>query len=93
MTDIDKINEISNHSLDFMKLFEEKVDLCKDSVEYCALVASLFVFKELVLSSFSYSFLNDGTPDQLKAVVDVMDAQGKVIAAPTIKKWNEENLQ
>lgn len=87
-----KRSEIMDEALDMLNSFNERADKCEDTLQYCALVASLLTFQEIVLASFKQQFLQDGSPEELDAFMHVMRDQAWQMAQPVVKKWNEENL-
>jgi hypothetical protein len=88
----DKTEDIVKHSMDFFNEFNTKVSQCKDTDEYCALVASIFLFNKLVISSFKSGFLRDSSAEELETFLGVLNEQAEVMSKQVIDNWNKTNL-
>ena len=89
---MDKKSDIFNYSIFMLSEFDKRLNECENTTDYSALVASVFLFNDLMLSNFRGTFLQDGSEEEYNQFLFELKEQTKLISDSIIKNWGENNL-
>ncbi len=85
------IDEIKNKSIEYIQMYSKNLDKCEADEDYYKLITSIFVFQELVITTFKKDWAKDNNEDP-DPYLNLLKETAKQISETIVKQWNENNL-